>query len=720
MKKRVVSIILILSMLAMFMPSGLGSMIAQAASGDFTIENGVLKKYSGSGGDVVIPGSVTIIGDWAFNECHQVTSVTIPNSVTKIGEYAFEDCRSLTSIIIPNSVTTIGKAAFDNCINLTSVKISDSVTSIGERAFAVCSCLTTITIPNSVTSIGEGAFAYCCSLTSINVLDGNSHFVSENGVLYNKLKTVLISCPGGKRGSFIIPNSVSSILVNSFGGCNSLTSVIIPDSVTSIGDYAFCECRGLTSISIPKSVTSIGNSIFRNCSNLQSIIIPNSVTSIGNNAFYYCSRLTTISLPNSVISIGNWAFSECRSVKSVVIPNSVTSIGDYAFYDCSNLTSVTLSKTILSIGKKAFSDCECLTNVTIPNYATSIGAEAFSWCKSLESVTIPSSISSIGEKAFINCDSLKDIYYTGSQLQWKRMLINENEDEIDLGLNRTATIHYNFGKTPPSIISQPISKTVKFGSSVTLSLKAEGDGLTYQWYYQKAGQTKFNAWENRTHASESCKPNATWNGIQLYCIVKDRNGNSVQSNTIKVTFSDVVTIVTQPANVSAKAGESVKLTVKAEGVGLSYQWYYKKSGAKSWTKWSKQTKSTVSIKMASGWNKAQFYCLVKNKAGKSVKTQSAKATLLVEFKITTQPKNKTVKTGKTATFSIKATGNGLKYQWYYKKKGAKSWTKWSGKTKASVSLKATKAWNGAQFYCKVTDGNKKTANSKSAKLTLKK
>ena len=270
------------------------------------------------------------------------------------------------------------------------------------------------------------------------------------------------------------------------------------------------------------------------------------------------------------------------------------------------------------------------------------------------------------------------------------------------------------------ITTQPTGKTIKSGSSVTLSLKAEGDGLTYQWYYQKAGQTKFSAWENRTHASETCKPNATWNGIQLYCIVKDRNGNSVQSNTIKVTFSDVVTIVTQPANVSAKAGESVKLTVKAEGVGLSYHWYYKKSGAKSWTKWSKQTKSTVSFKMASGWNKAQFYCQVKNKAGKRVKTQSAKATLLVEFKITTQPKNKTVKTGKTATFSIKATGNGLKYQWYYKKKGAKSWTKWSGKTKASVSLKATKAWNGAQFYCKVTDGNKKTANSKSAKLTLKK
>ena len=214
--------------------------------------------------------------------------------------------------------------------------------------------------------------------------------------------------------------------------------------------------------------------------------------------------------------------------------------------------------------------------------------------------------------------------------------------------------------------------------------------------------------------------------VYLYEINKTTIGAAVDTDnngtyeTVLKNSAPSLQIINQPADFSAKKGETVKLSVKAEGVGLTYQWYYKKSSAKSWTKWNKQTKANVSFKMDSGWNNAQFYCLVKDKAGKSAKTQPAKATLTLELKITTQPKNVSVKTGKTASFSVKATGNGLKYQWYYKKKGAKSWTKWSGKTKASVSLKAAKAWNGAQFYCQVTDGNKKSVNSKASKLTVKK
>ena len=196
--------------------------------------------------------------------------------------------------------------------------------------------------------------------------------------------------------------------------------------------------------------------------------------------------------------------------------------------------------------------------------------------------------------------------------------------------------------------------------------------------------------------------------------------NKFKTTTTTAQTNKTITITQQPNNQNAKAGATVKLSVKASGTGLKYQWYYKKSGAKSWTKWSNKTKATVSFKMAKGWNKAQFYCLVKNSSGKSVKTQSVKVTLIEELKISTQPKNKSVKTGKSASFSIKASGSNLSYQWYYKKKGAKSWTKWSGKTNASVSLKATKSWNGAQFYCQVKDGYNQSVKSKSAKLTVKK
>ncbi len=109
--------------------------------------------------------TVTAIGDFTFNDCSALTSVTIPNSVTSIEEYAFLDCSGLTSVTIPNSVTSIGHSAFSGCSGLTSITIPNSVTSIKSHTFNNCSSLTSVTIPNSVTSIGDYAFSDCsCNL----------------------------------------------------------------------------------------------------------------------------------------------------------------------------------------------------------------------------------------------------------------------------------------------------------------------------------------------------------------------------------------------------------------------------------------------------------------------------------------------------------------------------------------------------------------------------
>lgn len=183
---------------------------AQAADSDFVIENGVLTKYTGSGGNVVIPNGVTRIGDYAFWGCTDLTNVTLSNSITEIGWGAFIECSSLTSITIPNSVTKIGSSVFDGCTNL----------------------------------------------KEINVNSGNPCYSSKDGIMYNKNKTILICCPNGKTYVSVIPNSVTKIGDGAFLGNANLTNITIPNSVTEIGYSTFAGCLNLVEITIlnPNSI----------------------------------------------------------------------------------------------------------------------------------------------------------------------------------------------------------------------------------------------------------------------------------------------------------------------------------------------------------------------------------------------------------------------------------------------------------------------------------
>jgi hypothetical protein len=367
--------------------------------------------YSSNIKTLVIQQGVTTIGDGAFYNCRDLTSVTIGNSVTTIGTDAFSGCSGLTSVTIGNSVTTIGDDAFYYCSGLTSVTIPNSVTSIGDYAFYYCSGLTSVTIGNSVTSIRSSAFYGCSGLTSITVDGSNTAYSSNNGVLFNKNQTTLIRCPEGKTGSYTIPNSVDTIGEGAFSYCYSLTSVTIPNSVTTIGDYAFYYCSGLTSVTIPNSVTTIGDDAFYNCSGITSVTIPSSVTSIGFSAFSGCIGLTSVSIPNSVTTIGSSAFYGCIGLTSVTISNSVTTIGNSAFFGCSGLTSVTIPNSVTTIRNSAFFGCSGLTGtLTIPNSVTTIGGLAFSSCSGLTgTLTIPNSVTTIGGGAFSSCSGLTSV-----------------------------------------------------------------------------------------------------------------------------------------------------------------------------------------------------------------------------------------------------------------------------------------------------------------------
>ena len=167
------------------------------------------------------------------------------------------------NIVINEGVRGIGNYAFYNCDGLTTVTIPASVKSIGSYAFEDCYSLTTVTIGSGVTNICYAAFAGCSNLATMTVDAGNTKYDSRNGcnaIIEKETNTLIAGCKNST-----IPASVTSIGVDAFIDCTSLTSVTIPAGVTSIGDYAFGGCSGLTTVTIGSGVTYIGYDAFYNC-----------------------------------------------------------------------------------------------------------------------------------------------------------------------------------------------------------------------------------------------------------------------------------------------------------------------------------------------------------------------------------------------------------------------------------------------------------------------
>lgn len=334
-------------------------------------------------GDIVIPEAVTYqgitytvtaVGDSAFENCEgQLTSVIVPNTVTSIGEKAFASSTNLRIVVLPNSVNTIGDMCFTSCVSLTTVRLPDSITVLSYNVFGHCESLSSIVIPPTVTLIKKYAFQ------------------------------------GTNLASIDIPESVTFIGESAFENCSGLTMIDIPNSVTELGPGAFRDCSGLRFIRLPENMETIPAYLMRGCNSLASISIPENVTEIGEAAFSNCYNLTEIEIPDGVKTLGPSAFENCSNMVTLNMPETVTRLGDYLFKGCSRLSTITLPQSIDTIPRGVFTNCSRLDSIVIPESVVAIDGWAFAYCYALKEVVIPHNVQSIDVGAFVDCKNLSKV-----------------------------------------------------------------------------------------------------------------------------------------------------------------------------------------------------------------------------------------------------------------------------------------------------------------------
>ena len=357
--------------------------------------NLIQNSYTDGQGLLYFDGTITSIGEAAFQGCSTLKTIKLPKKVTSINSLAFCDCSKLEDVNIPENVTIIGSSAFKGCSNLTYIVIPNLVETLDTNAFASTG-LYTCTIPDSVTLCGQACFTSCKNLRHLEIGNGVTH------IPY----TFCRGCTSLQSVSF--GANIDTMRNNAFQACDNLKHLIFNCTTVKswfTESYLLALKNQITQITL-KDVSDIEAYTFNECSKLEILNIGEGITTINDCVFQGCAKLNTINFDQNtqLSSIKYRAFYGCgnssNEVYQITLPDTITEIQSQAFEECYKLQKINIPKKLETIEYRLFRNCLSLSEILIPEGVTTIESYAFEGCSSLRYIVIPKSLREVGTSAF--------------------------------------------------------------------------------------------------------------------------------------------------------------------------------------------------------------------------------------------------------------------------------------------------------------------------------
>lgn len=269
--------------------------------------------------EITLPATIKEIGPYAFNDCSSMTKINFAknSNLETIGNNAF-DGAGLKSIELPESLTTIEKAAFKNNRVMKEITIPENVVYIGEEAFGSMASITDVYLPKKLKTLGKNIGLNSKKLKAFHVAKGNTGFIDQEGVLFDKSRYVLHAYPAGKKDS----------------------SYVLPDGVGVIEESAFSDAQFLTEFTAGKTLRNVKESAFSNAAALKTVDFSQGKSKIASRAFMNCRNLENVKLSKEMTQIPAYLFSGCSSLKKVILPEGIQEIQQGAFSNTSSLTDI--------------------------------------------------------------------------------------------------------------------------------------------------------------------------------------------------------------------------------------------------------------------------------------------------------------------------------------------------------------------------------------------